>query len=364
MYSTQAYLYQQINRILLIDTSGVGDVFKRRWSPVYAKKLTINKGVDNVLLFEFVNQDQKPVNITGSSFVFRLINRNGDSLLFAKEMVTLNATLGRVKVTITAEETNILPAELASYSVERFSGNLEEAVFVNAQAQARGDVDIFDSVLPAFIPSQTCTIPDIYGPPSYPNPVNAGNYPDWARNPNQSFNNNGYLNTEHYTSHVPSTGQSLTTFQLTMDHFTGNIKAQSATTYQSQFFDATEVHSFYDKTGTTYINVEGYHPLLRLSIDSWAGNINSSVATATATVVNGSVTSIAITNAGAGYLAPPLVSILGAGAGATAEAEITNGSVSAINVITGGSGYVISPINNLPAVVAITTGVITDIVYR
>jgi len=363
MYSTPAYLYQQINRILLIDTSGVGDVFKRRWDPVYAKKLTINKGVDNVLLFEFVNQDQKPVNITGSNFVFRLINRSGVELLFSKEMVVLNATLGRVKVTITAEETDPLPAELASYSVERFSGNLAEAVFVNAQAQARGDVDIFDSVYPAFVPSQTCTIPDIYGPPSYPNPVNAGNYPDWARTPATNFNT-VIMNTERYTSHVPTNGSSLTTFQLEMDHFTGNVKAEAATTYQSVFYNVTEVHSYYNKTGTSHINVEGYHPLLRLSIDSWNGNVNSSVATASATVVGGAVTSIAITNAGAGYLAPPNIAIIGAGSGATAEAEITNGSVSAINVITGGSGYVPSPVNNIPAAVIITTGFITDIVYR
>ena len=81
MYSTTAYIYQQIQRILLIDTEGVGEVFVRRWQPVYAKKLTINKGVDNVILFEFINQDQKPVNITGSTFRFRLLNQTGDELL-------------------------------------------------------------------------------------------------------------------------------------------------------------------------------------------------------------------------------------------------------------------------------------------
>ena len=64
MYSTTAYIYQQIQRILLIDTTGVGDVFVRRWEPVYAKKLTINKGVDNVILFEFINQDLKSKTTT------------------------------------------------------------------------------------------------------------------------------------------------------------------------------------------------------------------------------------------------------------------------------------------------------------
>ena len=361
MYSTPAYLYQQINRILLIDTSGVGDVFKRRWDPVYSKKLTINKGVDNVLLFEFVNQDQKPVNITGSNFVFRLINRSGVELLFSKEMVVLNAALGRVKVTITAEETDPLPAELASYSVERFSGNLAEAVFVNAQAQARGDVDIFDSVYPAFVPSQPCTIPTIYGTPNYPNPVSQSSWPDWANPQPPTFMS---PQIEHYTSFVPTTGSSLTTFQLELDHYTGNIKPQAAETYQSDWFNVGPIYSYYDKTGVVHINVEGYHPLLRLSLDSWGGITPSMVAIAKASSVDGVITSIQITNAGSGYIAAPNVTIVGLGSGAKAEAEIINGSVSAINVIEGGTGYVPNPLNNIPAVISINTGFITDITYR
>ena len=94
MYSTTIYLYQQIIKVLLVDTSG--GYFTARYDPVYAKQLTVNKGVDNVLLFEFINQEEKPVNITGSSFVFRLMNQTGDQLLVEKPMVTLSATLGRV----------------------------------------------------------------------------------------------------------------------------------------------------------------------------------------------------------------------------------------------------------------------------
>jgi hypothetical protein len=93
MYSTQAYVYQQIARVLLMDT-GAGETFIYRYDPVYAKRLTINKGVDNVLLFEFINQQEKPVNITGSTFVFRVINTESDALLIQEPMVTLNAATG------------------------------------------------------------------------------------------------------------------------------------------------------------------------------------------------------------------------------------------------------------------------------
>ena len=98
MYSTTVYVYQQRARVIMLDSSG--QYFTMRYEPVYAKKLTINKGVDNVLLFEFINQDEKPVNIAGSTFVFRLVNQAGDELLLSKEMEVLSAALGRVKVVL------------------------------------------------------------------------------------------------------------------------------------------------------------------------------------------------------------------------------------------------------------------------
>lgn len=360
MYSTTVYIYQQIQKVLLIDTSGA--YFDRRWDPVYAKKLTINKGVDNVLLFEFINQDQKPVNITGSTFQFRLINQAGDKLLIEKEMVTINAQYGRAKVTLSAEETSAFPSDPASYSIDRLSGNLTEAVFVDAQALARADVDIQDSIYPEFIPSKLVSIPTIYGPEIYVNPVTQGNYPDWALNPPNTGNVNP--DPQRFTSQVETIGADLTTFQLTMDHFTGNVKAQAAQDYQSKWSDVTDMQSYYDQTGTKYINVEGYYPLLRLSVDSYPGTQNIQIAQANATVANGVVTSISITQGGMGYLAPPRVSIIGLGAGAVAEAEITNGSVSAINVIDGGSGYIQSPGGEPAASISITTGAITSILVR
>jgi hypothetical protein len=118
MYSTQVYIYQQLTRVLLMDT-GAGETFIYRYDPVYAKQLTINKGVDNVLLFEFINQEEKPVNITGSTFLFRAINTQGDQILVEKPMVTLNAATGRAKVTLTSTELLEVLAQPATYSIQR-----------------------------------------------------------------------------------------------------------------------------------------------------------------------------------------------------------------------------------------------------
>ena len=132
MYSTTVYLYQQITKVLLVDTSG--GYFTYRWDPVYAKTLTVNKGVDNVLLFEFINQEEKPVNITGSEFVFRLINQTGDQILIEKPMTILAPTKGRAKVVLTNSETINLIAEPASYSIQRAQGDYVEAVYVDRKS--------------------------------------------------------------------------------------------------------------------------------------------------------------------------------------------------------------------------------------
>lgn len=252
MYSTPAYLYQQIQPVLLVDVSGA--YFDRRWDPVYAKNLTINRGVDNVILFQFQNQDQKPVNISGATFTFRIISQDGDDLMLAKELVSLSDSLGRAKVTITAAETRVLQPELANYSISVLSGVLEQAVFVDDSAGARGVINIVDSVLPTFVASKELTIPD---------QAPSGNIT--------------------YSSTLTTDGVDLVTFQLDTAAYTGNISAQGATTTDGEWYDITiddletgtavSQLTLGNSTQRQGFNVAGFHPYLRLEFDTTSGNI-------------------------------------------------------------------------------------------
>jgi hypothetical protein len=381
MYSTQAYIYQQITQVLLIDT-GAGETFIYRYDPVYAKPLTINKGVDNVLLFEFINQQEKPVNITGSTFLFRVINTAGDELLLEKPMVTLNAATGRAKVTLTSAELLEVLAQPANYSIQRSSGNLVEAVFTNAQAGARAPANIVDSILPQYVPSAPLTIPTIK--------LSAQGSPDgigwtqWPSNPYYSGNPNGgnfynsFLNTEYFSSFIEPT-KGITTVQMTLVGYTGTIKAQAAENYQSIFYNVTESTTYYDETRTIYMNIVGWHPIIRLCFNNSIFAVPDQPglpAIATAITENGVVTAINVVNGGNGYLAPPKINIIGSGSGATAEATISGGVVTGITVTNGGSGYwylpnagstsVVSPSppSTSSAAVVISTGYVVDLLYR
>lgn len=356
MYSTTVYLYQQITRVLLIDTSG--GYFTARYDPVYAKQLTVNKGVDNVLLFEFINQEQKPVNITGSTFVFRMISQNGDELLLSKTMETLSAALGRVKVVLTTEDTIDLVAQPASYSIQRTSGDYVQAAYVDANSQARADCNIVDSVLPQFQDSANLTIPTIYGPSSWPQNPPSG-WPDWALTPQPV---NYTQTTEFYSSQIPTHGASLTTIKMDLHHFTGTIKAQAAQDYEAPWYDVTDSTQYLDATETIYLNVLGFHPLIRVAFNQSQGW----GAQASATVVDGVVTGITLNNPGYNYIAPPNVMIVGNGAGARAVASLaSDGGCGEITVVDGGSGYL--PItfgNTLMASVVINNGTVTNLMYR
>jgi hypothetical protein len=260
MYATPAYLYQQIQTILMVDISGVGAVFDRRWKPVYAKNLKLNLGVDNVLLFQFQNQDQKPVNITGSTFTFRIISQNGQNLLYAKELVALNNATGRAKVTIPAADTLNLQPQPAGWSIEVSSGVLDQAVFTDDYAGARGFIDIVDSVLPAFTDSQILTIPD---------QAPVGNV--------------------YYTSTLTTDGQRLTSFQIDTGTFIGNLTVEGATAsadtnpeWYDISFDDLQTGNVVQQLSITGnvrlgINVQGYHPYVRLGLDTTTGNVDTIV---------------------------------------------------------------------------------------
>lgn len=356
MYSTTVYLYQQITRVLLVDTAG--GYFTARYDPVYAKSLTINKGVDNVLLFEFINQDQKPVNITGSTFVFRVINQQGSELLVQKDCEVLSAVTGRVKVVLDTQDTINLQAQPASYSIERTAGNYVQAVYVDANAQARADCNIVDSVKPQFQPSQPVTIPDMYGKNQFVGTAPSA-FPDWALNPQPI---NSIQQTEFYSSHMETTGAAFTTVKFDVVHFTGTIKVQAAQNYQSVWYDVSAAKEYFDDTKSDYFNIVGYHPLLRLALNNSIGY----GAAGTVTVVDGVVTQVAVNNPGTYYVAAPYVQILGNGAGATAEAVLgSGGTISAVNVVTGGSGYV--PIQfqgSVAATAFFSNGKIENVQYR
>ena len=231
MYSTLGYLYQQNHIVILLDASGTyNDI---RYRPVFAKDLVASKGVDNVILFKFLNQEQKPVDTTGLTFTVRVMNRAGTELLFTKELEAVDATKGQLKLTIIESDLDDIVAQKANYSITVDRNSLTEAVYLDDNAGARGTLSIVDATHPEFTASTSVEGTSVWQPEQY-----------------------------------------LQTIQYTNDGFEGTITVQGSTTGNDWYDVASATYSAAD-SNTHYINAEGLFPYMRLSFNTVAGTVGS-----------------------------------------------------------------------------------------
>jgi hypothetical protein len=127
--------------------------------PVYAKTLMLHKGVDNKIQFQFLNQEQKKVDITGKTITCRIINYNGTEVLINKALSSDLPATGLAYLFLNAADLEDIDAQSCHYSLVIPEDEFDYPVFVDPAAGARGQINIVNSVLPSFVPSQVVTIP-------------------------------------------------------------------------------------------------------------------------------------------------------------------------------------------------------------
>ena len=243
MYSTTVYSY--IPRQTVVLYSGTS---ARRYNIMYANNLKLNKGVSNKIQFQFLNQEQKPVDLTGKTISFRLISYNGSEVFFRKELTILLALKGLTQLEVTSAELSMVNPELCSYSLEINEGELP--VFVNSDAGARGVIQVVNSVFPSFIPATSIQIP------SHPTP--------------------NITHSVTYNSSVVS-GPDLpyATVQVGLDSYTGNVTVRGSTLPNTDWYDITS-ETYANTSSTVGYFIEGYHPYIKVEFaNSTGGNIST-----------------------------------------------------------------------------------------
>ena len=240
MYSTA--VYNIIPRQQVVVYSGNST---RRYKLVYAKNLQLNKGVDNKIQFQFLNQEQKPVDITGKEISFRLISYDGTSVLLRKALTPTLPLTGLSNLIVTAAELINIDTQYCSYSLEIPDGDLDVAVFVDSEAGARGQVQLVNSVLPSHVPSHTITIPS-HGPIS-----NVG--------------------LTYYSSVFNTKGNSVMTIQSHISDYSGDLQIQGSTTLDIGWYNIGPTDTFDHETATLGHTIEGFHPYVRLKFVSTSG---------------------------------------------------------------------------------------------
>lgn len=258
MYSTPVFIYTQRQIVVLLFGNSA-----RRYMPVYAKPLTLHKGVDNQIQFQFLNQEQKPVDITGKEITLRIISYDGSEILLQKGLDLTYAVNGLAVLTLNAADIEDIDAQKAHYSLEIPVGAFDFPVFVDQNAGARGDMNIVNSVLPAFVPSANISIPT--GQP-FPN-----------LDPNNSPSN-ALPNANTYYSSVMSTeDNSVLTLQVGLHQYNGNILVEGSSIVDGDWYPITTA-AYSNNSNTQGFTVTGYHPYVRMSFISNAGAVTNILA--------------------------------------------------------------------------------------
>ena len=241
---TPVYIYNQRQQVVLLQA---GANATRRYEKVYSKELVVSKGVDNLLEFAFVNQDQKPVNITlppGKDITCRIISYDGKKTLIQKSLTPLLPVTGISTLRLSADDIENINTQYCYYSLEIPVGVFNYPVFVDSQGGARGTIRIVNSVLPRFVPADEVTIP------SHPFPTL--NQPK------------SYASSEIFTEESP-----VLTVQTYYEKFTGNVQFQGSTLQDfSILYNIGNIENYNDYTGVVGTTINGYHPFVRLYIEN------------------------------------------------------------------------------------------------
>ena len=254
MYTTSVYVYTQRQIVVLLFGNS-----PRKYMPVYAKPLTLHKGVDNKIQFQFLNQEQKPVDITGKSITCRVLNYNGTEILIQKALDLDYALTGIASLNLNAADIENIDPQKAYYSLEIPVGMFDYPVFVDSNAGARGDMNIVNSVLPSFVPSQVVTIPT--GQP-FPNLTNS------SSNGNYAYN----------TSVINTEDNPILTIQTHYEEYYGNVVIEGSTQVDSDWYPITTETDLANVTETRGYTIRGYHPFVRMTFTSNAGAVTNILA--------------------------------------------------------------------------------------
>jgi len=259
VYSTSVFIYTQRQVVVLLTGYSV-----RKYMPIYAKPLTLHKGVDNQLQFQFLNQEQKPVDITGKEITFRAINYNGSEVLFRKALTIQLGLTGIASLFVNASEIEDIDAQKAHYSLEIPIGDFDFPVFVDNDAGARGDLNIVNSVLPAFIPSESISIPTGQAFPNLNPDINPNN-----PLPNANIYFSSVINTEN---------NPILTLQSRLTEYNGIITIEGSSIVNGDWYPIVTTEDYSNVTDTFGWSIKGYHPYVRMQFTSNTGSVTNILA--------------------------------------------------------------------------------------
>lgn len=209
------YLYP--NRITAYTSSSWTNERVRR---VYNRNLKIYLGADNLIEFQIKNGDQKPISIANSYIVFSMFSNDSNRLLVEKDCTVLSTSQGRISTNLSEKElydinlgfySYSLVQEFRTYTGDDYVVTSSKPLYIDEQYGAYSTIEVVGDVKGNIRPS---TVVSEF---NYNNPAALGET-------NPKFYTSSIINANPNITNP----QSLHTFQIFMNNYSGELKIQGS----------------------------------------------------------------------------------------------------------------------------------------
>ena len=243
MYSTNIYSYLPRQIVVVYNGLTTG-----RYQLVYSKNLKLHLGTDNILQFQFLNPEQKPINLTNSTISIRILSGDNASVILQKALTPTFALTGLAELRLAAGELLGVNPQLCHYSLVLDNTVNTLPVFTNQDSYASGSIEIVNDILPNHNPSTTVTLPSHLPP-----------------NNNTVTVSSSVINTKDTDS---------TTIQVNHTNYTGNVIINGSSTGALNDWYVIDSYTYAGSTASNYYVTQGYHPYIQLQFNFTDGTLD------------------------------------------------------------------------------------------
>jgi len=175
---------------------------------MYTHPLNLYRGIDNVVKFQFRNNDQKKVPIQGKTITFNIIDTQSRVTHLTRTMSVEDGPNGIAKLLLSESDLNDIKEQFYVWSVKVVDGeNNTHVAYTDDNYSASGQLTVKHGIFPEFMESMSLNF-------------NAGNISN-AVDAKPRLNNNSALHTAQFYFDIAYTG--MITVQGTMDDVVNQV---------------------------------------------------------------------------------------------------------------------------------------------
>lgn len=156
MLNLPVYLYTPVIRVFL----DLENSTKHGVDIMYHGYAKLAKGVKNTLQFNFLNGDQRPIDVSTKTFVFKMFDYATNKEVISKNLEIIDdgttfAIKGKTQLTLTSSDIPLsFKPGLYTYTILQQSNTELLPTYIDGASDLQGKIEIVDGVIARFIPSE------------------------------------------------------------------------------------------------------------------------------------------------------------------------------------------------------------------